>query len=215
MRGTFERRRRQEEALGLIPAGAGNIAAACFTAAFLGAHPRGCGEHVVSGWQVCRSLGSSPRVRGTCTFTAHYDSVGGLIPAGAGNILSVSSSKRAGGAHPRGCGEHRTTVTTGLRRMGSSPRVRGTSPTITPISGKVGLIPAGAGNIVLRVFTIDLHRAHPRGCGEHSLCYGLIAGGRGSSPRVRGTLIGFKRSRLISGLIPAGAGNIFRRKWVV
>ena len=52
-------------AIGLIPAGAGNIIRGAMEGARTGAHPRGCGEH--NGLSVGQFMiqGSSPRVRGT------------------------------------------------------------------------------------------------------------------------------------------------------
>ena len=73
---------------GLIPAGAGNMSRCDFCLVCWGAHPRGCGEHVCSGHDVPLPSGSSPRVRGTCLCYGWPSSSPGLIPAGAGNILS-------------------------------------------------------------------------------------------------------------------------------
>ena len=50
---------------------------------------------------------------------------------------------------------------------GSSPRVRGTLGDTAMAGEAQGLIPAGAGNIVLyRLIELNAG-AHPRGCGEH------------------------------------------------
>ena len=114
------------EPLGLIPAGAGNIASGRRTARARRAHPRGCGEHRVRGNMRLNGLGSSPRVRGTFEAAMTKASGTGLIPAGAGNIMQRALTEAMRGAHPRGCGEHRVFRRCLRRRGGSSPRVRGT-----------------------------------------------------------------------------------------
>ena len=71
-----------------------------------------------------------------------------------------------------------------------------------------GLIPAGAGNILILVHLLTLVRAHPRGCGEHGVRMVKVLFNQGSSPRVRGTWRVLHKERGGYGLIPAGAGNI-------
>ena len=172
---------------GLIPAGAGNISPRRSTALQARAHPRGCGEHFTDSAHSAFAEGSSPRVRGT--FSKHYRCYtdAGLIPAGAGNILSGSHNRQNTRAHPRGCGEHDGIYPQRKSIWGSSPRVRGTSSVIRTGKTSSGLIPAGAGNIMTRVTPCWVPGAHPRGCGEHLSLDGLISGATGSSPRVRGT----------------------------
>ena len=50
-------------------------------------------------------------------------------------------------------------------------------------------------------------RDHPRVCGEHQGFLDLLNEGRGSSPRMRGTLYEVAADFLRSGIIPAYAGN--------
>ena len=152
---------------GLIPAGAGNIHPLANLVAGMRAHPRGCGEHPRKKCREGNTQGSSPRVRGTCPMPKSNLRSSGLIPAGAGNIRTAKQTARSARAHPRGCGEHLAS----LRRLrvwrGSSPRVRGTWQLLRSTASNPGLIPAGAGNIVLsRLLSIGTG-AHPRGCGEH------------------------------------------------
>ena len=73
---------------GLIPAGAGNIRVKTWTYHTTWAHPRGCGEHHRTSSPISGRPGSSPRVRGTCIGSQRSQYLHGLIPAGAGNILS-------------------------------------------------------------------------------------------------------------------------------
>ena len=76
-----------------------------------------------------------------------YSGGGGLIPAGAGNIMNRFSTPKRKRAHPRGCGEHLKDVLGPAFSWGSSPRVRGTSRLPFWPNREEGLIPAGAGNI--------------------------------------------------------------------
>ena len=73
--------------------------------------------------------------------------------------------------------------------------------------GRVGLIPTYAGNT--RRGTTGTHgrRAHPHVCGEHGDGVSCSAAKKGSSPRMRGTLMGDHFLTLRHGLIPTYAGN--------
>ena len=74
----------------IIPAYAGNTEARSTPACPKWDHPRVCGEHQHDGKTVLVLQGSSPRMRGT----HRHDSAGtqrtGIIPAYAGNTLSVA-----------------------------------------------------------------------------------------------------------------------------
>ena len=71
-------------------------------------------------------MGSSPHVRGT-----RYERICewrgmGIIPACAGNTVSLSDADREHGDHPRMCGEHDLEAEDRGHVQGSSPHVRGT-----------------------------------------------------------------------------------------
>ena len=173
---------------GLIPAGAGNIFSGSSGERVARAHPRGCGEHLSFLRVIVIRRGSSPRVRGTLPPINIHHRPPGLIPAGAGNIDLLFHWHAGFWAHPRGCGEHSIISGRVFDPGGSSPRVRGTCVQDAATRDYLGLIPAGAGNIIgLRQIAIR-RGAHPRGCGEHGgrlwPCFRAV----GSSPRVRGTL---------------------------
>ena len=71
----------------------------------------------------------------------------------------------------------------------------------------MGIIPALAGNTD-ESDTSTLHaKDHPRACGEHLRMVGLLGGGEGSSPRLRGTLFDVCYFLAYFGIIPALAGN--------
>ena len=111
---------------GLIPAGAGNMPMLRPVVDAYRAHPRGCGEHQKLALSLDSGKGSSPRVRGTFLTHSLSRHIQGLIPAGAGNMVSFTKGMPSSRAHPRGCGEHQVYRQRLNRRRGSSPRVRGT-----------------------------------------------------------------------------------------
>ncbi len=117
------------------------------------------------------------------------------------------------GAHPRGCGEHDRKRFLKMFEEGSSPRVRGTLLALFGWGDGDGLIPAGAGNMLVRGSQASRRRAHPRGCGEHGDDGSLLLEQRGSSPRVRGTYEVYIPGIGWVGLIPAGAGNMRLTLW--
>ena len=94
--------------------------------------------------------------------------------------------------------------------FGSSPRVRGTSPPIAPPPALHRFIPTSAGNILLRLWCNQPKPVHPHECGEH--IWNASAGWQnpGSSPRVRGTFIGFRTLNDFLRFIPTSAGNMSR-----
>ena len=89
----------------LIPAGAGNRRPWSLRSDPAAAHPRGCGEQVVSFISRAGRVGSSPRVRGTVRLDKEPVINQRLIPAGAGNRWCWTRSLASLTAHPRGCGE--------------------------------------------------------------------------------------------------------------
>ncbi len=90
---------------------------------------------------------------------------------------------------------------------GSSPQARGTHDRRNARVERVGLIPAGAGNTASLCVPFNELGAHPRRRGEH--VYDSNSGNWivGSSPQARGTRGPSNCVSLLSGLIPAGAGN--------
>ena len=106
VRGTRPRSWRPPQLLGLIPAGAGNTRIRIDDPEIVRAHPRRCGEHVHAAEITNDDSGSSPQVRGTPQALDVGAGVEGLIPAGAGNTPTATSSRTTRRAHPRRCGEH-------------------------------------------------------------------------------------------------------------
>ena len=95
------------------------------------------------------------------------------------------------------------------RREGSSPRVRGKLTRFTADDAGPGLIPACAGKTGGIRYRLCAYWAHPRVCGENGSAYFGASGVPGSSPRVRGKLVGRMTVEARGGLIPACAGKTF------
>ena len=146
MRGTRANRPLTPWPTGIIPAYAGNTMCATPALPSTRDHPRVCGEHVHCGSVFLAAWGSSPRMRGTPSSTRIHPTSRGIIPAYAGNTLSLISPRPCCRDHPRVCGEHQQVDEGRIRKRGSSPRMRGT-PVLVSGSGAVrGIIPAYAGN---------------------------------------------------------------------
>ena len=70
-----------------IPTGVGNIFRPLSPYQHIPVHPHGCGEHYRYRNGACFSIGSSPRVWGTYTFSVQDLHNPRFIPTGVGNIL--------------------------------------------------------------------------------------------------------------------------------
>ncbi len=134
----------------IIPAYAGNTLRARTRAIGCADHPRVRGEHRDHGVAEDHKIGSSPRTRGTHRLVLQQDRSARIIPAYAGNTRSWSTPLNSGPDHPRVRGEHRIRASVRQNSRGSSPRTRGTLP-LAPRSGAVvRIIPAYAGNTLVR-----------------------------------------------------------------
>ncbi len=85
VRGTRNRLRVLIAKRRFIPAGAGNTKRTLLRKTKKTVHPRGCGEHFISGCWSNHVDGSSPRVRGTRRENKNSTKKERFIPAGAGN----------------------------------------------------------------------------------------------------------------------------------
>ena len=91
---------------GIIPAYAGNTGSRSTMPPTFWDHPRVCGEHPFAAGVRLRKWGSSPRMRGTPSYYAGLGHGGGIIPAYAGNTMSLKNVSLRCWDHPRVCGEH-------------------------------------------------------------------------------------------------------------
>ena len=207
MRGTPEKDMEPYQTGGIIPAYAGNTKDYREHTPHVRDHPRVCGEHC-KGVLICGILlGSSPRMRGTPSQTQCAARPSGIIPAYAGNTVTIMKNPSKTWDHPRVCGEHLTGNPYLLMVQGSSPRMRGTLGFSVTNTNDAGIIPAYAGNTWRPSSNLRCVRDHPRVCGEHEAFGTSASKAQGSSPRMRGTLVARIPEEIRGWIIPAYAGN--------
>ena len=170
-------------------------------------HPRVCGELFKRLAQPVHHRGSSPRVRGTHSVRPSKAVLLRFIPACAGNSFCAASRSTATPVHPRVYGELDGQTVLIARASGSSPRVRGTPPTVSRLLRWLRFIPACAGNSRARFCAPFRTPVHPRVCGELAKTPSEPTWNGGSSPRVRGTPGGRGEGSGEPRFIPACAGN--------
>ena len=191
----------------IIPAHAGNTRTGSARISAPADHPRACGEHewTTLSWSI--RTGSSPRMRGTRKSIPDSWLQARIIPAHAGNTGAPPVRSCQETDHPRACGEHCHAWVDAPHPSGSSPRMRGTLKYLFSISSYFRIIPAHAGNTVPATPRRMASTDHPRACGEHWRIPGGWHPWRGSSPRMRGTLVPGLEVVDEYRIIPAHAGN--------
>ena len=214
MRGTLGSRYAAVQAIGIIPADAGNTLSQPWWIRVSGDHPRGCGEHKEAFGQALLNRGSSPRMRGTHFYYICPIYEQRIIPADAGNTSYHHRLWLAWRDHPRGCGEHVQQPGETLAETGSSPRMRGTRNAEPGAFPGCRIIPADAGNTEAPNPHGYHNPDHPRGCGEHYGYSGKDIAKAGSSPRMRGTHLHSPIRETTEWIIPADAGNTFKDRSV-
>ncbi len=212
MRGTRPRAMRPQCLKGIIPAYAGNTTPSHQQHLCMWDHPRICGEHTDVNRKVVNHQGSSPHMRGTLLTGEIIRQTIGIIPAYAGNTGSGSTGAGSEGDHPRICGEHTLCRSMTSNFWGSSPHMRGTRIYEGTCTGRVGIIPAYAGNTMKLIEMLAISRDHPRICGEHVSAPRAASLAVGSSPHMRGTPACRWSARGLAGIIPAYAGNTMSLK---
>ena len=228
MRGALGKRRVGVRRAGIIPAYAGSTSCTRIAARPGRDHPRVCGEHARPTAGSRAGGGSSPRMRGARDTRHRHGGVrriipayagstfvkktmvstwGGIIPAYAGSTFHNLNAKASERDHPRVCGEHLRGFITSGEDEGSSPRMRGALRGAVGWLGEGGIIPAYAGSTRQAPCRCPPRRDHPRVCGEHRLGIVRRGGAAGSSPRMRGALLGARAAYHHHGVIPAYAGS--------
>jgi len=109
--------------------------------------------------------------------------------------------------HPHACGKHYNHNRFYRQRYGSSPRVWETRFTVPEVNQVLRFIPTRVGNTTFLVAIWYYHPVHPHACGEHSRWPWQSQPGRGSSPRVGGTLFLSCCYLPIFRFIPTRVGN--------
>ena len=150
MRGTRRLQVLNAMKAGIIPAYAGNTRRGIKKRLQIGDHPRVCGEHESGLGVEHLGRGSSPRMRGTPGRFHNLRDETGIIPAYAGNTSHREKREVQTGDHPRVCGEHVLGKRSWAISEGSSPRMRGTRDNQRHRNVVEGIIPAYAGNTLMR-----------------------------------------------------------------
>ena len=150
-------------------------------------------------------------MRGTGKSRSNNVLRGRFIPACAGNSFSAASRDIKVTVHPRVCGEQPPVLPVLGGRIGSSPRVRGTDCCYGRPDRRHRFIPACAGNSPRRLLERFIPTVHPRVCAEQLARSAQCINSAGSSPRVRGTVIGDPAKLSAERFIPACAGNSILR----
>ena len=130
-----------------------------------------------------------------------------IIPADAGSTSYTTITRKQAEDHPRGCGEHNTSMIKQCHTIGSSPRMRGAHHLLSSGVLLRRIIPADAGSTAPYAESRGLPEDHPRGCGEHRYAPITDDMGLGSSPRMRGARIVIFGAIAVLGIIPADAGS--------
>ena len=170
-----------------IPTCVGNIIHRYDSALSLAVHPHVCGEHNTLLFELFHFLGSSPRVWGTYHPEQQSSTSGRFIPTCVGNIRPQVSLNSLRTVHPHVCGEHFFIGLDLFIKVGSSPRVWGTSQLNLISLFPRRFIPTCVGNIYVAHEPSALCSVHPHVCGEHFINYCFDCSFIGSSPRVWGT----------------------------
>ena len=190
-----------------IPAWAGNTNIQHQLVTIVPVHPRVGGEHRMMPDSNISNTGSSPRGRGTLSFSSIAGPPRRFIPAWAGNTAARSDRAGRVPVHPRVGGEHVGEIDLRGDYTGSSPRGRGT-PLMHEADGVIQrFIPAWAGNTGPPTERCSRTPVHPRVGGEHVRARPQTRYHPGSSPRGRGTPRLYALAEPLGRFIPAWAGN--------
>ena len=149
-------------------------------------HPRECGANHVCRLPTSLHGGSSPRVRGKRGSTLAESHRPRIIPASAGQTVSLILNSVPEPDHPRECGANLVASMVLDGNAGSSPRVRGKLDVCTRCSQVRRIIPASAGQTRSPSHFTGSRQDHPRECGANVVVIFACPIMAGSSPRVRG-----------------------------
>ena len=109
-----------------------------------------------------------------------------IIPAHAGQTISLSGILRRRADHPRACGANAYQAGFTAALDGSSPRMRGKLAGVPRAGRRRRIIPAHAGQTSHESTFCVVEPDHPRACGANFPITALLCVLFGSSPRMRG-----------------------------
>ena len=169
----------------ITPAHAGRIKRRPYSCRTVRDHPRACGKNRKGPRQTYRIIGSPPRMREECKYSADTIQTIGITPAHAGRMKRLHVTPEGRWDHPRACGKNREQQVYFALQIGSPPRMREEFNHDKEKFIEFGITPAHAGRICsvcpLRGFRQD----HPRACGKNIIDKSPRMGILGSPPRMR------------------------------
>ena len=195
---------------GTIPACAGEPKRENYDLGHYRDYPRVCGGTRRRRGSRNGIQGLSPRVRGNRRGRRGRATPRGTIPACAGEPGSSPMTGARMRDYPRVCGGTEVLYVPRSTKLGLSPRVRGNPLRGGRAAGRVGTIPACAGEPGHQQHRGRRHQDYPRVCGGtacESVSDGIV---QGLSPRVRGNLKRGTCGSLVPRTIPACAGEPVR-----
>ena len=207
MRGSLVSQRHDRRELGSIPACAGEPSLHPARRLWAGVDPRVCGGAHRSGCILPPEKGRSSRVRGSRLLRGRGSLVKRSIPACAGEPYGRRYLQWANRVDPRVCGGATRMKSGAGTEEGRSLRVRGSLVRAVCGGGRLGSIPACAGEPAFRSSPTSSMRVDPRVCGGAALPLAIRRTTRGRSPRVRGSLVAPDDRDQTGGSIPACAGE--------
>ena len=170
----------------IIPAHAGQTARSAIAPTPFADHPRACGANADVPEPALPKSGSSPRMRGKPTYMPLNPQAKRIIPAHAGQTLTLVRGLSWGTDHPRACGANASSICSSNMRSGSSPRMRGKPFDLLDVLIDRRIIPAHAGQTRPCPSRTLWWSDHPRACGANPIQYLRARKCHGSSPRMRG-----------------------------
>ena len=206
-RGRRRRIRAAHRGGGSIPANAGETLRDWSAGSPGRVYPRERGGDPHDASSVFDEQGLSPRTRGRRCADRRSAMSGGSIPANAGETPAADSTSAARRVYPRERGGDNLVGPIGDIAQGLSPRTRGRRPQGEAAHGRLGSIPANAGETSPVGATASLSRVYPRERGGDSSAPATARRRGGLSPRTRGRPADAPHPGLPAGSIPANAGE--------
>ena len=194
----------------IIPAHAGQTCGIRLGSGRCSDHPRACGANAPARFQLAGVAGSSPRMRGKLSCCARCVRPSRIIPAHAGQTAHPDWWTWCQSDHPRACGANCRIWQQFMFPNGSSPRMRGKRQVQKHNEFRGRIIPAHAGQTSASSASSSPTTDHPRACGANQGQRHPSRRLPGSSPRMRGKLLGQLANRIHRRIIPAHAGQTRR-----
>ena len=175
---------------GSIPAPAGEPCQMAFLFGHVQVYPRACGGTIPARCWMMMGRGLSPRLRGNRPDATTDVDEPGSIPAPAGEPHHLDKICQIVWVYPRACGG--TGVMDEVRGYlpGLSPRLRGNRRAIGESVGRLGSIPAPAGEPACSGTFRGGITVYPRACGGTDRTRATWEAAIGLSPRLRGNRCG-------------------------